>query len=139
MSTVLYTQLELARLSQEQLHTIVMEEGWRPLDGERTATEYITYILNKQDGIATAPQRSRFTAGIMLAPINNVTEQLRDYYERKRAIVSELMELSDAALYAVIDSLGHELVIGMEGVMVNGEKYEDNAALVWFLTGLRSE
>lgn len=138
--TELYTLQELSRLSVTRLRDIVREQGWPALSADSSKDELAEYIVRRQRGLIGNPLLPRaFSAGVVLGPIQHTVNLLQAYYEQKQAVMQELMELSDAALFAVVDSLGHNLVLANPYVMVNGLKMDDRAALIWYLVGLRSD
>lgn len=64
------------------------------------------------------------------------TRQLAQYFTRKDYITRYLLELTDAALFAVVDQYGSNLVITNPYVQINNVRYDDRLAVVYYLVTL---
>ena len=69
--------------------------------------------------------------------VAQATSELRDYYRQKDAVVKELLSLTDAALFGVVDLLGAGLVPSKPYVMINGISYANNLEVVYYLVVLQ--
>lgn len=138
MSTVRYTPIRLQTLSEDELQRIIIEEGLRPLPQGTEKTRLVQYILDLQMGKGRNFLPTPFSAGMVTGPIDNTVALIQDYYDAKANVTNQLAQLNDAALFAVVDKLGHNLQLADPYVIVNGLKMNERAALIWFLIGLRS-
>ena len=139
MSALRYTPLQLQRLPADALRRIIIEQGWRPLPSTADSDELSTYILNLQDGKTRDQILPQFSNGVVMGPIAEVAGQLEDFYEQKAAVTTQLLSLSDAALFAVVDRLGHELKLSPPYVQVGGLQMADRYALVWHLISMLNQ
>jgi hypothetical protein len=138
MSAIHYTPLQLQRLSGDELRQIIIEQGWRPQPVPTPKTDLVSYIANMQDGRSRSHLLPNFSLGVAMGPIEETAGQVTDFYDQKNKIVTQLLSLSDAALFAVVDRLGHNLILSPPYVRVEGIQLDDRYSLVWYLIGVRS-
>lgn len=136
MSAIRYTPLQLRQLSDDRLRSIITEEGWRlPIANDQLST----YILNMQDGKTKSLMLPNFSSGMVLGTVDATVGALQDYYLQKVNITSQLISLSDPALFAVVDRLGRDLILSPPYVRVDNRQLKDKTDLVWYLVGILSE
>jgi len=138
MSLLQYNPTQLQLLSTEELQRIIRENEWPPLTGQATREQIIAYIINRQRGYTQPSDTKIFSAGLTTSPVVQSLQLLQEYYSLRDQITTQLSALNDATLFAVVDSLGEDLVITARGIRVNDQEFPDRVSLLWWLLALRT-
>jgi hypothetical protein len=70
-------------------------------------------------------------------PVASASHGLAQYFHHKDRITRYLLGLNDATLFAVVDQLGSDLVLAQPYVQINGTRYDDRLAVVYYLVTLQ--
>jgi len=89
----------------------------------------VAYLL-MQDKLQIAPSDG-------IGPVAGAIRQLQDYFQQKDAIIEELLTLTDAALFGVVDQLGSTLVIAEPYVQINRVNYQNRTEVIYYLVVLQ--
>jgi len=137
MSSATYSQLELQRLSEEELRRVIIEQGWFLPSNRLDRSSLIALISTKQQNQSRFP--ASFSAGLMTGAIEEAVGQLQDFYQMKLITSTQLLALSDSALFAVVDRLGYEIDLAPPYARIGNIQFRDRYDLVWYLIGRISQ
>ena len=91
----------------------------------------LTTPLRGSHGLQVTQLLSDYT--IEVSPRSQIGQRLAAYLQERIGLATHLGSLADMALFAIVDDLGGELVIGSPYVLIDGQKYNDRSAVVYYI------